>query len=63
MGDVIDLKPWEVHVFPWGSAVKKRNGKWTHIFIAGQEVNVENIEVILHENGIEFVINRKEGRE
>jgi hypothetical protein len=53
--NVIDLKPWEAYEFPWGSAVKKRNGKWTHIFICDQEINVENIEVILHENGIEFI--------
>jgi hypothetical protein len=55
MNNVINLYPYEVYKFSWGSAVKKRNGKWTHIFIGEQEINVEGIEVILHENGIEFV--------
>lgn len=51
---VIELLPWEVFTFNWGTAVKKRNGKWTQIFIQGQEINVEHIEVILHDSGIEF---------
>ena len=49
------MKLWEVHEFPWGTAVKKRNGDWTHVYIQDQELNVENMSVILHENGIEFI--------
>ena len=49
---VVKLYPWEVHEFPWGVAIKKRKGKWTHVFVQDQELNVENIEVELHENGI-----------
>ena len=52
---VVKFAPWEVHQFPWGSAVKKRNGSWTRVFIGGQELNVDNIKVILHDNGIEFL--------
>ena len=55
MNKVIDFKPWEVHTFTWGSAIKKRNGEWTRIFIDEQEINVENISVLLHDNGIEFL--------
>ncbi len=55
MDNVIDLKLWEVHEFPWGCAVKKRNGRWTRIIIGEQTIDVENIGVILHENGIEFI--------
>ncbi|WP_199614610.1 hypothetical protein [Paenibacillus alkalitolerans] len=55
---VIDFpKPWEVIVFPWGSAVRNRTtDTWTNLFLPdGQELNVENIPVILHDNGIEFI--------
>ena len=50
------LKPWEVVEFPWGTAIKQRRGKWTHLCLRpdGQVVNVENVDVILHDNGIEF---------
>jgi len=56
MGNVVELPQYEVHEFLWGSAVKDRRGKWIRIFIGpdGQEINTENIDVILHENGIEF---------
>jgi hypothetical protein len=57
--NVIQLHRWEVYGFPWGTAVKeKRTGKWTNIFLRpdGQEIDVSNIEVILHDNGIEFLI-------
>ena len=53
---VVEFKPWEVHKFPWGSAVKKTNGNWTHVCIGDQVLNVENIRVVLHENGIEFIV-------
>lgn len=57
MSNVTQLHPYEVHEFPWGSAVKRRNGEWerVHISPSGQEINVEGLPVVLHENGIEFV--------
>lgn len=57
MSNVVGLQPWEVVSFPWGSAVRHRNGKWTHLFLSpdAQEINVEHLNVVLHENGIEFI--------
>lgn len=57
MSNVTHLMPWEVHEFNWGTAIKKRNGDWLCLFLYpdGQEINVENIKVELHENGIEFL--------
>lgn len=57
MSQVIDLKPWEVVAFSWGTGVRHRSGKWVRIFISplAQEIDVENLNVKLHENGIEFV--------
>lgn len=55
---IINLHRWEVYKFPWGTAVKEqRTGKWFKIFLGpdGQQIDIENISVILHENGIEFV--------
>lgn len=49
---------WGVHEFSWCSAVRnERTRKWTHIFLKpdAQEINVEHLPVIIHENGIEFV--------
>lgn len=54
MGEVVELNPWEVHEFPWGTAVKHRKGNWTHIFIGDQQLNVEKYNVILHRGGILF---------
>jgi hypothetical protein len=58
MTKVVPLFGYAVYEFPWGTAVKeKRTNKWTNIFLKpdGQEIDVSNIKVILHENGIEFV--------
>lgn len=57
MSEVKQLKPYEVVEFEWGTAVRHRNGKWEHIFIrpSGQEINVSKLDVVLHDNGIEFV--------
>jgi len=54
---IIDLKPHEVYEFNWGSAVKHRNGDWDKVFLkpSGQEIDVCNMSVILHDNGIEFM--------
>lgn len=57
--NVIPLFGYAVYEFPWGTAVKeKRTGKWTNIFIKpdGQVIDVSQNEVILHENGIEFIV-------
>lgn len=52
---VHSLKPWEVVEFPWGTAVRKRNSDWTHVFIGDQELDVMGIDVRINDNGIEFV--------
>jgi len=55
---VVPLFCYAVYEFPWGTAVKeKRTGKWTTVFLKpdGQRIDVSNIEVILHNNGIEFI--------
>jgi hypothetical protein len=54
---VIELKPYEVFEFSWGSGVKRRNGKWEKVFLKpiGQEIDVSDLDVVLHENGIEFM--------
>ncbi|MCG5104442.1 hypothetical protein [Oceanobacillus alkalisoli] len=57
MGNIIDLLPYEVYEYSWGSAVKHRNGKWDKVFLKpdAQEIDVSNIEVVIHETGIEFI--------
>lgn len=56
---VVEFKPWELFEFPWGTAVKKRNGEWTNIILKpdGQEIDLEKsgLKVMLHDNGIEFL--------
>lgn len=56
MDNVIeDLKPWEAVKFEWGGGVRHRKGKWQTIFLKdGQEIDVSEMNVILHDNGIEF---------
>ena len=52
---MINLKPWEVVEFDWGCAIRHRKGSWqTIIFSDNQELDVSNMDVILHDNGIEF---------
>ena len=53
-------KPWGVYQFPWGTAIKHEpTQKWHKVFIGfgekDNEVDVSGIDVILHENGIEFL--------
>lgn len=49
------LKPWESVAFSWGAAVRHRKGGWeTLISSNGQELDVRGMNVILHDNGIEF---------
>lgn len=55
---VISLFAYEVHEYFWGTAVKEqRTGKWIAAFLKpdGQEITLENIQVEVHENGIEFL--------
>lgn len=56
MNNIAHLKPYEVYEYSWGTAVKHRIGTWEKIFIkpTGQEIDVSNLNVILHDNGIEF---------
>ena len=54
---VTALFRWEVIRFSWGVAVReKRTGKWTLAILNfnGQEIDLNGVEVELHENGIEF---------
>lgn len=57
MGEVKQLQPYEVVEFSWGTAVRHRNGKWENIFIrpGGQEIDASELDVVLRDNGIEFV--------
>lgn len=54
--NVIKFLPHEVYEFNWGSAIKHHNGKWDKIFLKpnAQEIDVSEMNVILHENGIEL---------
>ena len=64
MGDVVPLYRWEMYDFEWGTAVRDRlTQRWTHVFLApdAQEVCVEHLDVVLHENGIEIRGIRQEG--
>lgn len=53
---LVEFKSYEVVEFPWGSAVKHRKGKWEKLFLYpnAQEIDVSKLNVILHDNGIEF---------
>lgn len=53
---VINVYPWEVVQFSWGVGIRHAKGKWETIILrGGQEINVTEMNVILHDNGIEFV--------
>lgn len=54
--NVVPIKAWEVYVFPWGTAVRHRRGKWQKVFLkGGQEIDVSNMDVIIDEYGITFI--------
>ena len=58
MGDLIDMKPWEVVEFPkWGAAIKHRaSGRWDIIiFRDGQQIDVSNMIVILSDECIQII--------
>lgn len=51
-----ELMPWETVEFEWGVAVRHRKGPWqTLLFSDGQELDVSKFNIILHDNGIEFI--------
>lgn len=57
MSNVINLFTWEVFSYFWGTAVReRRTGKWVKAYLKpdGKEIDLENIAVDIHENGIEF---------
>ena len=54
--NVVELKPWEAVKFSWGGAIRHANGDWEKVILNnGQEIDLTNVDVLLHENGIEFV--------
>ena len=57
MDNVVDFRPWEVWEFSWGSAMKHHNGRWEKAVLrpSGQEIDLSDLNVILHDNGIEFI--------
>jgi len=56
MGEVVSLFRHEVFVYFWGTAVREaRTKKWIAVFIGGQKINLEKVNVEIHENGIEFL--------
>lgn len=48
---------WFAYETFWGSYVTDRKGKVANIFFKpdGQEINTEKLNVIVHNNGIEFL--------
>lgn len=60
--NVVKLKPWQIHEFFWGCAIKHAHGPWQRIILKpnGQEIDVSNIPVILHNNCIEFLVPERE---
>lgn len=48
---------WETVVFPWGAAIRQKGGKFETLFLKpnAQEIDVSELNVLLHDNGIEFV--------
>ena len=58
MEKVIPLYRWEVVEYFWGTAVREcRTGKWVKAFLRpdGREIDLQEMPVEIHENGIEFL--------
>lgn len=57
MSKIIKMQPYEVVEFDWGTAMKHRNGEWDKVFLKpdAKEIDVSKLNVILHNNGIEFL--------
>lgn len=54
--DAVKFLPWETVQFPWGAAVRHRKGDWQLVYLKnGSEIDIKGLNVILHDNGIEFV--------
>lgn len=55
--NIKELKPWEVIEYYWGTVVKHRKGKITKIYLKpdGTEIDCEKLNIIVHDNGIEFL--------
>lgn len=54
---VIPLNYWQAIEYEWGNAVIDKNDKVIEVYLKpdGQKINVEHLNVLLHENGIEFL--------
>ena len=57
MGAVVQLEQWELIQYGWCQVVKScRRGQVTNlIFPDGQELDVEKWNIVIHDNGIEFI--------
>lgn len=56
MDNVVKFKSWAVYEYPWGAAVVDRRTKKVHqIAVNGSTIDVSNKNVMLHNNGIQFV--------
>lgn len=52
------LKPWETVVFPWGTAVRHRKGRYETIILRdGQEIDVSGYNVTLSDSGIHILFD------
>jgi len=47
-----ELKPWAVHTFDWGTAVKHEKGEWDSIFIDEMKIDVSTLDVEIRDAGI-----------
>ena len=47
-----ELKPWAVHTFSWGTAVKHEKGEWDSIFIGEIKIDVSTLVVEIRDAGI-----------
>ena len=56
---IVCLFGWEIYEFKWGTAIKElRTNKWIRLFIGedeDQEIDVRNLPIELHDDGIEFL--------
>ena len=54
---VTHIYPWIIHELDWCAYMSDRKGKIYKIFLKpdGQEIDVEYLNVVVHENGIEFL--------
>ena len=58
MAYIVPLHRWEVFEYFWGTVVREyRTGHWVRAFLKpkGTEVDLQGLQVEIHENGIEFL--------